>query len=138
MNLVKQFSLILLAMMFSIMSVGVTLTAHAELETPYVGEDPEEPYTNVLIVTAGLTISSNTAHCAVTMEPKHGENCTMTIRLQKITPNGWSTVKTWYRSGTKIRLVENTSVGVGIYRIYATGYAGDEYVSIVSNTVTSV
>lgn len=138
MNLFKRLSLILLAMMLFVTSLGVTLTAYAEQETPYVEEDPEEPYTNVLFVTAGLTFSGNTAHCAVTMEPQHGENCTMTIRLQKVTPNGWSTLKTWYRSGTSIRLVESASVGAGIFRVYATGYAGDEYVSIVSNTVTNI
>lgn len=129
----ERLGALLVTLLLVVTSFCVPLSATAEENEPYDDPTlPEEPYQIALMLTASLSISGSTANCSATLESRHGEMCSLTMRLQKMIDGQWSTIRSWYGSGPDIMLFKQATIGVGIYRVYASGYAGDEFVSIVS------
>lgn len=130
----KKTIALFLSLLLLLMQVASAIPALAEeTTTPVIDDIPEEPYSVVLIISAGLSITGSTATCSVILEPQNNEYCSLTIRLKRLDNHEWKTVHTWTRSGTRISFYETLSVSEGVYKLTASGYAGDEAVSITSN-----
>ena len=87
-------------------------------------------YDEVLTITASLSFSGNTAISGGAVTPqKNGVHSSVTVRLQRWTGSGWSTLGTWYGNGSTLigaSASGSMTIDSGTYRTWVTGTCGGE------------
>lgn len=87
-----------------------------EVEEGYV-----QPFSLNAVTSPSLSISSGTAKYGVSVYGAGLSNISVTVKLQKKTSSGWTSVKSWSASkaGASLSVIKSTSISKGTYRTYA-------------------
>lgn len=116
--------------------IGVMTMAINAIAIPVYAEDAdgignasvlEDVYGNInissisTVVRPTLSISGGTAKSGVTVSGKKISKISVTMKLQKKSTSGWTSIKTWKASkeGSTFSISRDASVSKGTYRTYA-------------------